>query len=896
MEKDVKTYQRNKVFKLVFVFFLVLPHLFLPKNSFAQENKLEKKISIVSRNKNLSSILTEVETKSGILFSYSNQQIDANQKITIIARRKKVKDILSQLFSKASIEYIQLEKQLILKPKVVPKEAVDITVDKPEKFTISGHLKDSETGEALIGATIAIKGTSTGTITNNYGFYSLSLSKGNYLLQFSYIGYESKLEDVQLNKNQKLSQTLKLDETDLEVIVISANENDDLHTVNPLKKINLRPLEQNLKKGISGETDLFQSIRSIPGINSTSDGSVFFFTRGGNKDQNLILVDEAPVYNPAHLFGVVSAVSPEAIKDISIYKNYFPVQYGGRLSSIVDISIKDGNMNNFGFYGSITPITTGINLEGPISREKSSFHLSLRTSHFNWINRAFLSNQQVNFFDLHAKLNFKIGKKNRLYFSFYSGNDDVKDFETGISSSYALKWQNFASTLRWNRLYSDRLFSNIMLYTSYFNYNYFTSVEENQYWNSFIGNLTLKSDFTYYAGTRNTIRFGGSLNSHYFNPGNINDEVFSQTVKASGVLQANLYWGQNLKPFNSLSINYGLRLLNWNNFGPTTIYKFDEFHLPTDTINYPEGVFNKFTHFEPRIELIYTFNKIHSLQLSYNHNVQYLHQLSNSISPFTTLDIWMPSGPNIKPQTMDQFVLGYLIKFTEFDFSLEGYHKKMYNQIEYVEGANMLLNPFIENELRFGTSTSYGFEVGLKKIKGDLKGWLNYSYSKTTNLFKEINNGNSYPAYYDKPHRLNFFLSYDLGERWKFSTNWIFSSGTRYTKPTGFYYYNSYTIPVYTEKNNAILPDYHRLDLSVSFRLNRSNAKKYKHQLTLSIINLYNRKNPISINFNKIRNEDGEFMIPANYITENQLFPTKTYLLGTIPTLSYQFNFQNKRK
>ncbi len=895
MEKDVKTYKQNSVSELVFVFFLVLIYMHLPKNTFAQDNKLEEKITIVSRNKELSSILSEIEAKSGILFSYSNQQINANQKITIIARRKKVKNILSQLFSKASIDYIQLEKQLILKPKVLIKETTEIEDIKPKKFTISGYLKDSETGEALIGATIAIKGTSTGTITNNYGFYSLSLPKGNYLLQFSYIGYESKLEEIQLNKNQKLSQTLKLDETDLEVIVISATENDDLHTANPLKKINLRPLEQNLKKGISGEMDLFQSIQSIPGINSTSDGSVFFFTRGGNKDQNLILVDEAPIYHPSHLFGIVSAVSPEAIKDVAIYKNYFPVQYGGRLSSIIDISIKDGNMNNWGFYGSLTPITTGLNVEGPIIKEKSSFHLSLRTSHFNWINRAFLSNQEINFVDLHAKLNFKIGKKNRLYFSFYSGNDDVKDFETGISSSYALKWQNFASTLRWNRLYSDKLFSNLMLFTSFFDYYFYTSVEENRYWNSLIGNLTLKSDFTYYAGARNTIRFGGSLNSNYFNPGNINDEVFSQTVKASGALQANLYWGQDLKPFNSLSINYGLRLLSWNNFGPTTIYKFDELHLPVDTINYPEGTFNKFTNLEPRIEMIYTFNKIHSFQFSYNHNVQYLHQLSNSISPFTTLDIWMPSGPNIKPQIMDQFVLGYLVKLSEFDFSLETYRKKMQNQIEYVEGANMLLNPFIENELRFGTSISYGLELGIKKIKGDFTGWLNYSYSKTTNHFAEINNGNSYSPYYDKPHRVNFFLSYQLGERWKLSTNWIYNSGTRYTKPTGFYNYNSYSIPVYTEKNNAKLPDYHRLDVSVSFRINKSNTVKYKHLITISIINLYNRKNPISINFNKIQNEDGEFLIPTNYITENQLFPTKTYLSGTIPTISYQFSFQNKK-
>ena len=894
MEKDVRTYQKSKTlcYRILLFTLLFLSH----QSAFAQENKLEKKISIVARNKPLSSVLSEIEKKSGVLFSYSNQQINVEQKITIIARRKKVGDLLSQLFSKASIDYTQLEKQLILKPKILKKEKIIEESKKPEKFSISGYLMDSETGEALIGATIALKNTYTGTITNNYGYYSLSLPKGVYLLQFSYIGYQSSIIEVNLNKSQKLSQSLKLDETDLEVIVISAEDPEDLHIINPLKKINLRPLSQNLKKGVSGETDLFQSIQSIPGMLSTSDGSVFFFTRGGNKDQNLILMDEAPVYNPSHLFGFISAVSPEAVKDLSIYKNYFPVQYGGRLSSIVDISIKDGNTNHFGLYGAITPFTTSLNFEGPIIREKASYHLSIRNSHVDWLNDIFSSNQELKFIDIHAKLNFKLGNKNRIYFSFYTGNDNIKDFETGISSSYALQWQNFASTLRWNHLFSDKLFWNTMLFTSFYDYYLFTSIEDNQYWNSLIGNLSLKSDFTYYANSKNTVRFGGSLNSHYFNPGNLNDEVFSQTVKASGALQANLYWGQELKPINNISISYGIRLLNWNNFGPATIYSFNEFSVPTDTTSYPEGIFNSFTHFEPRIEVIYTFNNNHSLQFSFNHNVQHLHHLSNSISPFTTLDIWMPSGPNIKPQQMNQFVLGYFVKFTEFDISLETYYKKMSNQIEYTEGANMLLNPYIESELRFGESNSYGIELTIKKQKGDFTGWINYSYSKTTNYFDGINGGRSYPAYYDKPHRFNAFLSCKLGERWKLNANWIYTSGTRYTAPTGFYYYNSYTIPVYTKKHNAKLPDYHRLDVSTSFRLNKNINSKYSHQLSFSIVNLYGRKNPIAVNFNKIENEDGNYLIPANYIMENQVLPTRIYLLGMVPTISYQFNFQNHKR
>lgn len=882
----------NHTFRLFFLFFV----LSLASTAISQ-NKLEQKISIVSRNQPLASILKEIEQKSNLLFSYSNQLIKADEKLTIIARRKRVKDILEQLFSKSSIDYMLLEKQIILKPKRKEKSDIPVVKElpKPKKYSISGYLKDAETGEALIGATIALKNKATGTITNNYGYYSISLPQGIYLFQLSYIGYKNKYIEIELKKNQTLSETLELDETNLEVIVISAAENEDIHDNNPLKKINMRPLSQHLVKGASGENDFFQSIQSIPGINSTSDGSVFFYTRGGNKDQNLILVDEAPVYNPSHLFGIVSAISPMAINDVSIYKNYFPVQYGGRLSSVIDISIKDGNMHNFGTYGEITPFTTSLNFEGPIIKQKASYHLSFRNSHINWLNDIIKSNQELLFNDLHAKLNFKIGQKNKIYFSFYSGNDEINDFNTGIKSEYALKWQNFASTLRWNHLFSERLFSNFILYASSYDYYLYTSVEDDQYWNSLIGTLSLKTDFTYYLKPKNTIRFGGSLNSHYFNPGNLNDEVFSQTIKASGALQTCLYWGQDLKLFKNFSINYGIRFLSWNNIGPTTIYSFDDSALPNDTTTYPEGVFNTFNNIEPRIELLYTFNKTHSIQASYNHNIQYLHQISNSISPFTTLDIWMPSGPNIQPQQLDQFVIAYLLKLPELEFSAESYYKQMTHQIEYKEGANMLLNPYIENELRFGKSNSYGFELNLKKQKGKLTGLLNYSYSKTINNFNRINSGRSFPALYDKPHKINFQLNYKPTDRWSFNTKWVYTSGTRYSSPTGFYYYNSYAIPIYSKKNNSKLPDYHRLDIAASFRLNKNPESKYEHHLNFSIINVYGRKNIISVNFNKIMDENDEFVVPANFIQEHQVLPTRMYLLGVMPTISYQFSFKNRK-
>lgn len=887
MNKQINIRSRASTFTL----FLLISLSSITASS--QTEKLEKRISIVSKKQSLAKVLSEIEQKALINFSYSNQQIDTEQKISIVARNKTVRDILIQLFNNLNIEYSLVEKQLILKNKITKQKDNEVNIENEEKYTLSGYLKDKETGEALIGATVVTANRLIGTITNSYGFYSISLPKGLYQFNFSFIGYKSIRQDIKLNKNIELSQELELDATDLEVIVISAEDREDILSVNPLKKIDLRPLSQNLKKGISGENDLFQSIQTIPGMQSVSDGSVFFFTRGGNKDQNLILVDEAPVYNPAHLFGLISAVSPEAINDVSIYKNYFPVQYGGRLSSIVDVRIKDGNMNNFGFYGTINPITTSLNFEGPIIKQKASYHLSIRNSHVNWLNDLFSSNQDFEFIDIHAKVNFRMGARNRLYFSFYTGIDNIKQVETG-SNSYAMKWQNFASTLRWNHLFSERLFSNTMLYTSYYDYYLFTSVENNQYWNSLIGNISLKSDYTFYANTKNTIKFGAAINSHYFNPGNLNDEYFTQQVKASGALQLNLYWGQDLRPTDKISISYGLRMLRWNNIGPTTIYSFNEYNQPSDTINYPEGIFNSFMHFEPRFELIYSINPINSVQLSYNHNVQHLHLLSNSISPFTTLDIWMPSGPNIQPQKMHQFAIGYYSKLTEFEFSVQGYYKKMLNQIEYAENANMLLNPYIESELRFGESNSYGIEFNLKKQKGNLTGYISYCYSQTSNEFNDVNGGRSYHPYYDKPHQINASLSYKFNDRLNMNANWIYSSGTRFSEPSGFYSYNSYQIPVYTEKNNAKLPDYHRLDASVTFRLNKYEHAKYSHQLSFTLINLYGRKNPIAINFNKIQNGNETYAVPANYITENQILPTKMYLFGAVPLISYKFNFQNK--
>ncbi len=873
--------------KLIYSVFL-LSIVFHPK-IISQEIDLSKKISIVLKNQPLKSALDQISKKGNIRFSYSNELIDIKQNITIVARKKSIETIFSKLFGELGIDFLIVEKQVILKPIVENSEPA--TEIKPLKYTISGYLKDNETHEVLIGATVRIDNEPIGTVSNTYGFYSLTLPAGKYLLKYSYIGYESKKIPIDLSKNIKVSQKLALDETDLDVIIVTDRENVDILDINPLKKITLSTAMISKTPNIGGEPSVVKTLNSIPGISSHGDGSVLFYVRGGNKDQNLIIVDEAPIYNPSHLLGFFSSIAPDAINSISINKGNFPVQYGGRLSSFIDVRTKDGNMNNFSFSGNFSPFTASLSLEGPIIKEKSSYITTLRVSTLNWLFQQDPGGLKMNFYDFHTKLNFKLNRKNRLFFSFYSGSDLIESFNTG-SNTFAMSWRNFAGTIRWNHLFSDRFFSNLTVYTSKYDYFLYSSIEDNQYWTSYIGNLSLKNDFTFYINPKNTLRFGAELNSHYFNPGNQNDEFYEEVVSSSGALQTVLYLGHEIKLSDKFLVNYSLRGLNWNNTGPTIIYYFDNNYFVRDSTHFGEGIFHSYFNVEPQIELIYALNKSTSFKLAYNHHVQYLNLLSNSVSPFTTLDVWVPAGPNIKPQKSDQYILGFYKKTSEFKFTTEVYYKRMYNQIDYANHASMFLNPLIEGELRFGSAYSYGFEFFVNKQKGNFTGWLGYSYIRTYRNILDVNHNETYPVSYDKPHYITLNLSYKSGLRWLFSMNWVYSSGIRFSSPTGFYNYDGYNVPIYAEKNNSQLPDYHRMDVTASFRLNKNAESKYKHHIIFSLYNLYGRENPISVNFNKIETEQGSFVIPSDIVSESQIVPTAIHLFGVVPSLTYRFKFK----
>ena len=661
-----------------------------------------------------------------------------------------------------------------------------------------------------------------------------------------------------------------------------------------MSQINIKPKNiANIPEFIGG-AGLIKSLQTLPGIKVFSDGSAFFYVRGGNRDQNLILIDEAPVYNPAHLFGFYSVIIPDVTKDIKIYKGDMPVSMGDRLSSVIDIKTKDGNLNKFETNGVLNPLVYRFSLEGPIIKEKSSFFISYRHSNFKWIYKKAAPNLKLYFYDLNAKFNIKLNRNNRVFYTFYYGADVLSNINTELTH-FGINWRNFTSTLRWNHIYSEKLFSNTTLYSSFYNYNLSLAEIERYKWNSTITNFTLKTDFTYYLRPEHSLRFGASLNAHRFNPGNININNSYNIPRVPEIKswKSVIYFSSERKINHKISYILGLRLTSWENTGPTTVYLFDNNYNVNDTVLIDTNkVFSTYVNLDPRINFKYRIDSTSSIKFSYGTYHQYIQLLSNSTSPFTSLEVWLPSGTNIKPQKAQQFTLGY-IKFLQkqnLEFTSEVYYKKMNNQIEYQSHANMLLNPLIEGELRFGKAWSYGAEFMIKKTKGRCIGWINYTYSRVYKQTNDVNENREYPAFYDRPHDFAVYLSYQITKRMGISANWVYNTGSAITTPVGYYTYNGNDIPVYGDKNNDRLPDYHRLDIAMNYRLNKK-PKKFQHRLIFSIYNVYNRKNPISINFNKVKTQNGEYVVPANVYGTNQIVTTETYLLGFMPSLTYKFRF-----
>ncbi len=749
------------------------------------------------------------------------------------------------------------------------------------KYTISGTLKDASNGEDLIGASITVKEMSgTGTVTNVYGFYSLTLPEGDYTLQYQFIGLQSQEKPIQLTKDMKIDLELESTAQELQEVVVSAKKEDQNVTANEMSvaKISIKEVEN--VPVLFGERDLIKVVQLLPGVNSAGEGNSGFYVRGGAADQNLILLDEAPVYNPSHLLGFFSVFNSDALKDVTLYKGGIPAEYGGRASSVMDIKMKEGNSKEYEATGGIGLISSRLTVEGPIQKDKSSFIVSGRRTYLDLFTGLAgdedISNSTLYFYDLTAKLNYRIGDKDRIFLSGYFGRDEL-----GIDN-FGFDWGNVTGTLRWNHIYGDKLFSNTSLIYSDYDYDINIGGDENSFSiGAGIEDWNLKQDFTYFLDARHTLKFGGNIIYHNFVPGDFdgNNESNSVSIDEQYALEGGVYIQDDYKLSQRWGIHLGLRYSFFDYLGPSNAYEFTANGdlISKTTFDNWESI-QKYGGLEPRLSVKYQLDESSSLKMSYNRNYQYLHQLSNSTSAQPT-DLWVPSSNNIKPQISDQVALGYFRNFSKnmYEFSTEVYYKDLQNQIDYRDGADLLLNENVEGELVYGRGYAYGAEFLLRKNRGKLTGWVSYTLSRSLRQFDDINNGDPFPAKQDRIHDITIVASYQLNPRLTLSANWVYYTGNAVTFPSASYFVAGQRVPFYTERNGYRMPDYHRLDLGVTW-INKK-TDQFESSWNFSLYNAYNQYNAYTITFQESEDKPGT--------TE----AVQTTLFGIVPSISYNFKF-----
>ena len=885
---------------LILGFLILQAFLFLSFQVYSQD--LDRTISLHIKNKPLPDALRIISEEGHINFSYNPQNIPADRLISIKCHKKPIREILDIILKPAGISYFELESQIVLKIATAPAEPQHETgVHMPRRFTISGFVREKSSGEVLIGANVYARGTSYGTTTNSYGFYSLTIPEGRYFLTYSFLGFVEINEETDVTADRWISKEMEEARLDMQEVVVKPDETgDDVRRAQPGE---FRFTNKTLASlpGFAGTPDVLKALQSVPGIRSYGDGSSLFYVRGGNNDQNLVLLDEAPIYNPSHLFGFFSALSPDAVNDIQVYKGDFPPRFGGRLSSVVDVTAREGNMKRFGFSGNLGPYASNISIEGPVWKNRCSFFVSGRLSTLNWLNY-FIKDQpsfNIQFYDINAKLNLAANENNRVYLTFYTGRDDFSRINPSAYRTFGISWNNILGIARWNHVFNNKLFSNTTVNYSRYNYFLYTDEKKNSFWTSSISNLSLKSDFTWFISTDNTLRAGMEITNYHSNPGNISssasDAVSSAAPSVSKYqsMEYVLYLGNDQHIGKHLLLKYGIRLPLWQDFGPSTVYYFDVNHQLIDSAHYGNNTsYSLFFSPEPRFSVIYNFSGRTSVKFGYSRNTQFLQQLSNSTGPFTSLEVWASCGPNIPAQKANQWDLGYYQKLARDRLlvSAEVFYKNYLDHLDYKDHANLIYNPLIEGELRFGKAWSYGVELMLRKSEGKLTGWICYTFSRSLVQTDGVNNGETYPSIYDSPNDICINVSYDNHSHWAFSANWFYHTGSPVTTPTGFFYNNGYSVPIYGERNNSRLPDYHRLDLSVTYRISNP-AKRFQHSVILTIYNAYGRFNPYDLSFNRMTDDNGNFIVPANLRGGYQLVPTTISVAGIIPSINYQFKF-----
>jgi hypothetical protein len=754
-----------------------------------------------------------------------------------------------------------------------------------KKFTINGTIEDAATGEKLIGATVKIKEQpQNGTITNAYGFYSISVASGTYTLVYTYIGYQPVEQEVVLDKSHAIDISLHA-KNELTEVVISSNKPNNDNVASPQmgeEKLNMAQI--NEVPVLLGEKDILKTITLLPGIKAAGEGNTGFYVRGGASDQNLILLDEATVYNASHFFGFFSTFNSDAIKDVTIYKGGMPAEYGGRLSSVLDVKMNDGNNKDYTVQGGLGLISSRIKIEGPIVKDKGSFMISARRTYIDLFLKASsdstIKGSSIYFYDLNAKANYHFDDNNAIYISGYFGKDVL-----ALKNTFGTNWGNSTGTVRFNHLFNNRLFSNTSIVFSNYNYaiedfesdNYFKATSQ-------ITDVNFKEDLQYSMTSNHTLKFGLNVLHHTIAPGDIttnstssfNDVSVEQRYGYENAAYVSDDWRVNSK----LTLLYGLRLSGMFLLGPGTFKTYDAAGNTLTSATYSSGQLVKdYFNLEPRISASYLLSDVSSIKASYNRNTQNIHLLNNSTSS-TPTDLYVMSSNNIKPEIADQVSTGFFENFKDntYEFSAEVYYKWLQNQIDYKDGAQLIVNPDVESLLTYGTGRAYGLELFFKKKYGRFNGWIGYTLSRTELKFAAINNDQYFPATQDRTHDLSVVGIYQLNKRWSFSSDFVYGTGNAVTYPTGKYEIGGLTTFSYSGRNGYRLPSTNRLDIGAT--LEGKEHKKYHSSWTFSIYNVYAHRDPYTITF-----RDSKTVPNTTEAVETSIFATR------IPSVTWNFKF-----
>jgi hypothetical protein len=838
--------KKTKTFVLAVLLF-ALPLLVESQNSI-----LEKKVTLNFTSANIEDVLKNISDQTGAPTQFSNNNFDPSRKVNININNGTVKDALTILLNGTQIKFKEFQNQLLLFSE--------------REFTLNGYITDSIDGEVAIGTVLFVKGTRFGASTNLYGFYSITLPEGSYDIVYSCVGYTAVEKHIVLNKNIALNIKISNAKNELKEIVITADyQKEQVHSTQ-MGTISI-PVDQikNIPT-IGGETDIIKVMQLMPGIKRGGEGQNGMFVRGGSGDDNLILLDEAVVYNVSHLFGFFSVFNNDALKDVTMIKGGFPAKYGGRLSSVMDVRMKEGDSQHFHAEGGIGLLSSRLTIQGPLKKDALSFIVSGRRSYIDQVFKLVKTPLPYYFYDLTGKINYRFSNKDRLYLSSYRGDDILSASSNSGPNPGGFKIGNFTTSLRWNHVYNPKLFSNLSFIHTRFRYD----VDGKGFGNSLfvkssIKDLGVKMDFDYFLNPRNHISYGYLFTNHNFRPnvinttGEISQFLKSKEGKLISTQESGIYFNTEHKLDSLIKINPGIRFSL----------------VATDRTIY--------TGLEPRLSATYSLSDRQSIKLGYSRMKQYMHLVSSSSIALPT-DLWYPVTKRVKPESSDQVAIGYTQKIQKINslLTVESYYKWLNNLIEYREGAILLLNDNYENELVVGKGKAYGVEVLLQKQSGKLTGWIGYTLSWSTRNFNELNKGKTYFAKYDRRHDFSIVGTYAFTKRFSFSAVWVFATGQKFTAITGNYIMPNVALTsidllnIYSDKNAILLPPSHRLDINFIFKT-RHRKKWADGEWQIGCYNFYNRAQPYKVKI--ISNDNGTYKYQA------------VGLFGFIPSVAYNFKF-----